>query len=63
MLHATNENGNRMIRRKIPKGTSINGYSKEEIQQIEDWVNEYPRRMFGYRSSNDLYKEEMRYLI
>lgn len=59
----SNENGNRMIRRKIPKGTSINGYSKEEIQQIEDWVNEYPRRMFGYRSSNDLYKEEMRYLI
>lgn len=56
----SNENGNRMIRRKIPKGTSINGYSKEEIQQIEDWVNEYPRRMFGYRSSKDLYKEEMK---
>ena len=52
-----------MIRRKIPKGTSINGYSKEEIQQIEDWVNEYPRRMLGYRSSKDLYKEEMKYLI
>ena len=59
----SNENGNRMIRRKIPKGTSINGYSEEEIQQIEDWVNEYPRRMFGYRSSKDLYKEEMKYLI
>lgn len=59
----SNENGNRMIRRKIPKGTSINGYSKEEIQQIEDWVNEYPRRMFGYRGSKDLYKEEMKYLI
>lgn len=43
----SNENGNRMIRRKIPKGTSINGYSKEEIQQIEDWVNEYPRTIIA----------------
>lgn len=52
-----------MIRRKIPKGESINKYSSEYIQEVQDWVNEYPRRMFGYRSSNDLYKEEMRYLI
>ena len=59
----SNENGNRMIRRKIPKGESINKYSSEYIQEVQDWVNEYPRRMFGYRSSNDLYKEEMRYLI
>ena len=59
----SNENGNRMIRRKIPKGVSINKYTDKDIQEVQDWVNEYPRRMFGYRSSNDLYKEEMRYLI
>lgn len=59
----SNENENRMIRRKIPKGTSINKYSDEDIQEVEDWVNDYPRRMFGYKSSKDLYKEEMKYLI
>ena len=52
-----------MIRRKIHKGVSINKYTDKDIQEVQDWVNEYPRRMFGYRSSNDLYKEEMRYLI
>lgn len=59
----TNENENRMIRRKYPKGTSFNNLSEEDIQEVEDWVNDYPRRMFNYKSSKDLYKEEMKYLI
>lgn len=44
---ATNENMNRMIRRWIPKGDDIGLYSDEEIDFIEDWVNNYPRKMFG----------------
>lgn len=43
----TNENMNRMIRRWIPKGDDIGLYSKKEIEQIADWINNYPRRMFG----------------
>ncbi len=50
----TNENNNRMIRRWIPKGTIIDNISKEFIQQIENWLNNYPRAMFGYKSSNML---------
>ncbi len=49
----TNENHNRMIRRWIPKGDDIGLYSPEEIQAIEDWINDYPRRMFGGRSSRE----------
>lgn len=52
-----------MIRRRIPKGFNFENITKREVQEVEDWVNNYPRRMFGYRSSNDLYKEEMKYLI
>ena len=48
----SNENNNRMIRRWIPKGTSIDDISKEFIKQIEDWLNNYPRAMFDYKSSN-----------
>ena len=59
----SNENGNRMIRRKIPKGVNFENITDKEVQEVEDWVNNYPRRMFGYRSSKDLYKEEMKYLI
>lgn len=51
----TNENINRMIRRKISKGDSIAKYSNKEIQSIEDWINEYPRRIFGGLSSNEVY--------
>lgn len=53
----TNENNNRMIRRWIPKGTSIDDISKEFIKKIEDWLNNYPRAIFDYRSSNMLLLE------
>lgn len=48
----SNENNNRMIRRWIPKGTLIDDISKKFIQKIEDWINNYPRAMFDYKSSN-----------
>lgn len=50
----SNENNNRMIRRWIPKGTVIDNISNEFIKQIEDWLNNYPRAMFAYKSSNML---------
>ena len=50
----SNENNNRLIRRWIPKGTLIDNISKEFIQKIEDWINNYPRAMFDYKSSNEV---------
>ena len=50
----TNENQNRMIRRFIPKGSDISKVSNKTIKEIETWINNYPRRILGYRSSNDL---------
>ena len=47
----SNENQNKMIRRWIPKGDDIGLYSAIEIQQIEDWINNLPRKMFGGMSS------------
>lgn len=55
----SNENGNRMIRRHIPKGTVFDDKSEEEIQKIEDWMNRYPRRIHGYRSAGELFEEEL----
>lgn len=50
----TNENINKLIRRFIPKGTDISKISNARIKYIEDWINSYPRRIFGYKSSNDM---------
>jgi len=48
----SNENNNRMIRRWIPKGTVITDLSHKFIQKVQDWLNNYLRAMFGYKSSN-----------
>lgn len=48
----TNENNNRLIRRFIPKGIDMTNIKVSKIQEIEDWINNYPRAMFDYKSSN-----------
>lgn len=50
----TNENSNKLIRRFVPKGTDIGKISKEKIRCIEKWMNNYPRRILGYKSPKDL---------
>jgi len=53
----TNENQNRMIRRFVPKGVDIADFSNEDIQQIEDWMNNYPRKILGYKTANQVAQE------
>lgn len=53
----SNENANRLIRRFIPKGTDITPISEEFIQYIENWINNYPRAMFNYKSTNEILSE------
>ena len=55
----TNENHNGIIRRFIPKGSDIGKWTKKSIKEIQDWMNNYPRRILGGNSplealSNDL---------
>ena len=52
----SNENANRLIRRFIPKGTVITDISEEFIQQVEDWINNLLRPMFGFKSSLEMAK-------
>ena len=48
----TNENINKMIRRFIPKGADISKYTKKEIERIEHWINNYPRKILNGLSAN-----------
>ena len=41
----TNENHNGIIRRFIPKGSDIGTYSSQTVQDIQDWMNSYPRKI------------------
>lgn len=53
----SNENANRLIRRFIPKGIDITPISEGFIQYIENWINNYPRAMFEYKSTNEIISE------
>lgn len=53
----TNENQNRMIRRFIPKGTDIAKVSNKKIKRIEKWMNNYPRKILGYKTANEMVLE------
>lgn len=59
----TNENINKMIRRKIPKGTNFDNKTDEEIQSIEDWINNYPRSIFGYHTAQEQFEKEIQKMI
>lgn len=50
-----NENQNRFIRRWIPKGDDIGLYSAAEIQQLQDWLNNYPRSIFNGLSAKEYF--------
>ena len=46
----TNENTNGLIRRFFPKGTDFNQVSAEDLQEVQDWLNNRPRKILGYKS-------------
>lgn len=48
----SNENANGIIRRFFPKGTDFGRVSIAEIQAVQDWMNDYPRRILGGISAN-----------
>lgn len=57
----TNENINKMIRRFFPKGTSFKGLTRKAVKRIQKFINTYPRKMFNFKSSNDLFKRRICY--
>ena len=58
----TNENINGMIRRIYPKGTSFGRLTKKEVEELNEWVNTYPRGIFGFRTASELFSEELSYI-
>lgn len=52
----SNENLNRMIRRKFPKGTSFADVTRKQVQNVEDWMNNYPRKVLGYLTAEMAYQ-------
>jgi IS30 family transposase len=56
----SNENQNKLIRRWIPKGTPIENYSEAQLQDIEDWMNNYPRKILGWKSAAEVFAQYLK---
>ena len=54
----SNENANKLIRRWIPKGANISIYTDDYIKHVQEWINNYPRKLFNGLSSNQ-YRTEL----
>lgn len=50
---------NRLIRRFFPKGANFDEVTKEQMEEAERWINNYPRRLLEWRSAADLFDEEL----
>lgn len=50
----TNENHNRMIRRWFPKGTDFTEVSPARVQEVQNWMNEYPRKILNWKTPNEM---------
>lgn len=59
----TNENINRMIRRFLPKGTSFKNTTRKMVKRIQNFINTYPRKMFGFKSANEIFDKMCDYEI
>lgn len=55
----TNERHNGMLRRFLPKGVAINGYSADDIAFIEGWCNTLPRKLLNYHTPKELFEDEL----
>jgi IS30 family transposase len=55
----TNERHNGLLRRFVPKGKKISDYSIEAILRLEEWINGLPRKIFAYRTPEELFDGEL----
>ena len=51
----SNERLNREIRRLLPKGTDFSKVSEKRVQEVARWVNAYPREIFGFGTSAEMF--------
>jgi len=59
----TNERHNGMIRFFIPKGKPIKELSETQIKRAEEWCNNLPRRIWGYRTPEEAFIGEVLELL
>jgi IS30 family transposase len=50
----SNENTNGLIRRFFPKGTDFNKVRERQLKEVQDNLNNRPRKVLGYKTPNEV---------
>lgn len=58
----TNENTNGLIRQYFPKGTDFTKVSTSRVRQVQNLLNNRPRKCLDYRTPNEVHKKLCRVL-
>lgn len=53
----TVENRNRVLRRFLPKGSNFDDISTEFLESVEDYFNNTPMKVLGFRTPNQVWNE------
>ena len=53
----TNENTNMLIRQYFPKGTDLSKYTKAQLKEVQDELNDRPRKALGWRTPHEKFSE------
>ena len=55
--NGTVENINGIIRKSFLKGTDFDTIIEKEIERVEDWINNRPMKVLGFKTPYDKYLE------
>ncbi len=55
----TNEVGNKFIRRFVKKGLDIAQTTSKKIQEVAQWINNYPRKVLSDMTASYLYEQQL----
>ena len=50
---------NGLIRRYFPKGMSFENITDEQVQDVENKLNNRPRKRFGFKTPNQVYLHKL----
>lgn len=51
---------NKLIRRHIPKAVEFENMTDRETAYIEEWINNYSKGIFDFKTSAELFKEDLK---
>ncbi len=58
-LRGTNENTNGLLRQYFPKGSDLRAFSLADLREVEQRLNDRPRRRLGWRSPAQAMETEL----